>query len=67
MPRRQRVLAGAVIALLALPGLLLSALTEDRLQIFGGFLFGVAVILAIGWAFYEVGLSEDRERDGGSN
>ena len=60
--RRSRivVLVGALV--LAIAGVVLAAGGSDRAAIVGGFLIGVAAILAIGRVFYEIGVGEDRDR-----
>ena len=63
MSRRERVLAYGFCGVLALAGALVLALISGiGAQATGAGLIGVALVLAIGLVFYEVGLSEDRER-----
>ena len=59
---RSRRLTALLCVVLAVPGLVLSATTKHEIQILGGFLFGVAVTVAIARVFYEVGIGEDRDR-----
>lgn len=60
--RRSRLLTLAAVAVLAVAGVALAVLVEEDGEIYGGFLLGVAAILAIARVFYEIGIGEDRER-----
>ena len=60
--RRSRLLTLAAVAALTVAGVLVAVLVEEDGEIYGGFLLGVAAILAIARVFYEIGIGEDRER-----
>jgi hypothetical protein len=63
MSRRERLLAYGFCGVLALAGVLVLALISGiGAEATGAGLIGVAGVLAVGLVFYEVGLSEDRER-----
>lgn len=60
--RRSRAISVAVAAALTVAGVLIAVLVDEDGEIYGGFLLGVAAILAIARVFYEIGIGEDRER-----
>ena len=60
--RRGRMILLAVALVLCAAGIVLAIVGGDDSTTIGGFLIGVAAILAIGRVFYEIGIGEDRER-----
>jgi uncharacterized Zn-binding protein involved in type VI secretion len=60
--RRSRLVILAVSALLVIAGITVALAGGADATTIGGFLIGVAAILLIGRVFYEIGISEDRER-----
>ena len=63
MTPRARVVAGGAVAGLILAGLLSALLLDGSAATFLTILFvSVAIVVAVSLVFYEVGLSEDRDR-----
>jgi amino acid transporter len=60
--RRTRIVLLAISALLVIAGVTVALAGGSEATVIGGFLIGVAAILLIGRVFYEIGISEDRER-----
>jgi hypothetical protein len=60
--RRSRLILIAVVAVLVVAGIVVAATGGDTAKTIGGFLLGLAGILAIARVFYEIGIGEDRER-----
>jgi membrane protein implicated in regulation of membrane protease activity len=60
--RTLRIVMAAGLGVLVIAGIVL--LVAD-LQIAAFAIFAVAAVLATSWAFYEVGASEDRDREAG--
>jgi ABC-type cobalamin transport system permease subunit len=62
--RRRLLPVSAAIASDAIAGILLLALTEDPVADFAGIvLLGTAFVALVAWVFFEVGRSEDVERE----
>ena len=59
--RTRRFTVAACLALVVV-GTAIAVATDGTAEIVGGFLVGVAVILATGRVFYEIGIGEDRDR-----
>lgn len=60
--RRSRRILVAVVAVLVVAGIVVAATGGDTAKTIGGFLLGLAGILAIARVFYEIGIGEDRDR-----
>lgn len=60
--RRSRRILIAVVAALVVAGIVVAATGGDTSKTIGGFLLGVAGILAVARVFYEIGIGEDRDR-----
>lgn len=63
--RRSRRLLLAAVGLLIVAAIVVAAIGGGDSRTIAGFLLGVAGILAIARVFYEVGISEDRDRASG--
>ena len=60
--RRGRAILLAIALVLCAAGIAVAARGGGEATTIGGFLIGVAAILAIARVFYEIGIGEDRER-----
>ena len=62
--RRRLVRVGAVIGAVGVIGaVLVIASDAEGVDVAGIVLLGGALVAAVAWVFYEIGLSEDRERE----